>query len=79
MAKLRHYRRRIKKCCAAEYYTIRGEKTKLMEKIRDIDREKELSELPQDRFSKREELKGHLSKVLKDEESLWRPEPNNTG
>lgn len=71
-AKLRHCRTRIKEWCAAEFYSVRGEKLRLMREIRDIDREEEQGDLNPEFFSKREDLKSKLSTVLKDEESLRR-------
>lgn len=70
--KLRHYRRRIKEWCANEFYSIRRLKAKLMEEIQDINKSEEQLELSQEIYSKREELKEKLQRVVNDETAMWR-------
>lgn len=71
-AKLRHYRIRIKKWCAKEFYGMRRVKNRLMDEIQRIDIAKEHGDLPHDLDLRRGELKDNLRKVLSDEAALWR-------
>ncbi|XP_020104715.1 uncharacterized protein LOC109721473 [Ananas comosus] len=55
-----------------EDLNIRGVKNKLMGEIHEIDKVEEQRDLTQDVLKKIDVLKGKLSRVLKDEEVLWR-------
>nr|CAD1841275.1 unnamed protein product [Ananas comosus var. bracteatus] len=63
--------KRIKEWCTTEFYNIRDGKSKLMGKILKIDKEEEQCDFIREDLMKIE-LKEKLSRVLQDEESLWR-------
>lgn len=54
-----------------QYFSIRGEKNRLINELHKLDRDEETDDLNSEDL-RREELRTKLNTVLKDEESLWR-------
>ncbi len=71
-AKLRHCRKRIKNWCASHFYSVREAKKSLSREILDPDRAEEREGLSSTLFDRRIALKCELTKVLEDEESIWK-------
>ncbi len=71
-AKLRHCRTMIKRWCASHFYSIRGEKNRIATEINELDRLEERQALTSEKFEYRQVLKDRLTKVLTDEEILWK-------
>ncbi len=71
-AKLRHCRTMMKRWCASHFYSIRKEKKLIEVEIQELNRIEERLVLTPNQFERRQGLRDKLTRVLDDEELLWR-------